>query len=264
METHGKNSVSQVTELNPNLAPAAAIRWQKATISAIEHDTPRVSSFWFKPSVPFAFKAGQHVDIRLTAPDGYRAQRSYSIASAPENNEAIELTIERLDDGEVSPFFHEVAEVGDEIELRGPLGGHFVWSIADGGPLLLIGGGSGVVPLMSMLRHRAAQKSRVPALLFYSARVWEEVIFRDELLAMHEKRDGFELAFAITREPARRPVDFSRRLDMPIIADLLQRLPANPSVAFICGANRFVEQASQGLIDAGLPAPHVRTERYGV
>lgn len=254
-----------MTELTPNIVPAAnTIRWQKATITAIEHDTPRVSSFWFKPAEPFAFKAGQHADIRLTAPDGYRAQRSYSIASAPERNEAIELTIERLDDGEVSPFFHEVAQIGDEIELRGPLGGHFVWSVDDGGPLLLIGGGSGVVPLMSMLRHRAAQKSDVPALLFYSARIWDEVIFRDELLKMHEEGNGFELAFSITRETARRPVDFSRRIDMPIIAELLKRLPANPSIAYICGSNRFVETAAQGLIDAGLPPPLIRTERYGV
>ena len=240
------------------------MHWQTATITAIEHNTPRVSSFWFRPAVPFAFKAGQHVDIRLTAPDGYRAQRSYSIASAPENPGAIELTIERLDDGEVSPFFHEVAQVGDEIELRGPLGGHFVWSVNDGAPLLLIGGGSGVVPLVSMLRHRAAQHSEVPAMLFYSARIWDEVIFRDELLRMHEAGRGFELAFSITREPPRRPVDFARRLDMPIIADLLRRLPANPGIAFICGANRFVENAAQALIDAGLPAPLIRTERYGV
>ena len=264
MATPGKSSVSPVTELSPNALPTATIRWQPATITRIVHDTPRVSSFWFRPREPFAFKAGQHVDIRLTAPDGYRAQRSYSIASAPETSHEIELAIERLDDGEVSPFFHEVAQVGDEIEIRGPLGGHFVWTVGQGGPLLLIGGGSGVVPLMSMLRHRARQESKVPALLFYSARIWDEVIFRDELLAMHEARNGFELAFAITREPARRPVDFSRRLDMPIIAELLRRLPANPSIAFICGANPFVEAAAQGLIDAGLPAPLIKTERFGV
>lgn len=253
-----------MTELNPNALPQGAIRWQPATISRIVHDTPRVSSFWFKPHEPFTFTAGQHVDIRLTAADGYRAQRSYSIASAPEQNGEIELAIERLDDGEVSPFFHQVARIGDEIELRGPLGGHFVWSVDRGGPLLLIGGGSGVVPLMSMLRHRAAQKSSIPALLFYSARVWDEVIFRDELVAMHEGGNGFELAFSITREPARRPVDFSRRIDMPIIAELLRRLPANPAIAFICGSNRFVESAAQGLIDAGLPAPLIKTERYGI
>jgi len=265
MATHGGSSVSPVTDQTPALLPQAAkIRWQSAAISRIEHNTPRVSSFWFRPAEPFAFKAGQHVDIRLTAPDGYGAQRSYSIASAPETHAEVELTIERLDDGEVSPFFHEVARIGDEIELRGPLGGHFTWSVADGGPLLLIGGGSGVVPLVSMLRHRRAQGSNIPALLFYSARVWDEVIFRDELLAMHDARDGFELAFAITREGARRPVDFSRRLDMPIIAELLHRLPANPTIAFVCGSNPFVESAAQGLIDAGMPATLIKTERFGV
>lgn len=263
MAIRGASSAFPVTEHSKPVAPSP-VRWQTATITAIEHNTPRVSSFWFRPAEPFAFKAGQHVDIRLTAPDGYRAQRSYSIASAPENPEAIELTIERLDNGEVSPFFHEVAQIGDEIEMRGPLGGHFVWSVGDGAPLLLIGGGSGVVPLVSMLRHRAAQGSEVPALLFYSARIWDEVIFRDELLQMHEAGRGFELAFSITREVPQRPVDFGRRLDMPIIAELLRRLPANPGIAFICGANRFVENAAQGLIDAGLPAPLIRTERYGV
>lgn len=264
MAIHGGSSVLPVIDLNPSALPKSqSSPWQNATIAAIERSTPRVSSFWFKPERPFTFNAGQHVDIRLTAPDGYRAQRSYSIASAPES-EMIELTIERLDDGEVSPFFHEVAQVGDEIEMRGPLGGHFVWTVEQGGPLLLIGGGSGVVPLVSMLRHRAAQESKIPALLFYSARVWDEVIFRDELLAMHDAMDGFELAFSITREPPRRPVDFSRRLDMPIIAELLRRLPANPAVAYLCGSNQFVEQAAQGLIDAGLPAPLIRTERYGI
>ncbi|RUW71226.1 FAD-binding oxidoreductase, partial [Mesorhizobium sp. M1E.F.Ca.ET.063.01.1.1] len=128
--------------------------WQTATISRIEKRTPRVTSFWFQPSRPFTHLAGQHVDVRLTAPDGYQARRSYSIASAPEAGAGIELAIERLDDGEVSPFFHDVAAVGDEIELRGPLGGHFIWEASDGGPVLLVGGGSGVVPLMAMVRHR--------------------------------------------------------------------------------------------------------------
>lgn len=265
MATRGGSSVFPVTELSPPTLPSTTpIKWQQAKIVAIEENTPRIKSFWFQPSEPFAFKAGQHVDVRLTAPDGYRAQRSYSIASAPEAPEAIELTIERLENGEVSPFFHQVAQVGDEIELRGPLGGHFVWSVEDGGPLLLIGGGSGVVPLVSMLRHRAAEHSNLPALLFYSARVWDEVIFKDELLAMHDAGSGFQLAFAITREPARRPLDFSRRVDMPIIAELLARLPEPPRFVFICGSNPFVETAAQALVDAGLPASVIRTERYGV
>ncbi|TIT29198.1 MAG: oxidoreductase, partial [Mesorhizobium sp.] len=140
-------------------ASAAQSPWQTARIVRIEKRTPRVTSFFFKLSRPFVHQAGQHVDVRLTAPDGYQARRSYSIASAPESRGTIELAIERLEDGEVSPFFHEVAAIGDEIELRGPLGGHFIWSASDGGPILLVGGGSGVVPLMAMVRHRALQKS---------------------------------------------------------------------------------------------------------
>ncbi len=138
------------------------MRWQPAKITAIVSDTPRVKNFFFELSRPFSFRAGQHVDVRLTAPDGYQAERSYSIASAPEAQSSLELAIERLDDGEVSPFFHDVAAVGDDIELRGPIGGHFVWEVADGGPLLLLGGGSGAVPLMAMIRHRASQGSRHP------------------------------------------------------------------------------------------------------
>jgi len=143
-----------VTEARASEPSGAKLRWQEATINAVTPDTPRVKRFLLAPSAPFPFRAGQHVDVRLTAPDGYRAERSYSIASAPEDTARIELAIERLDDGEVSPFFHDVAEIGDAIELRGPIGGHFVWDVNDGGPLLLLGGGSGVVPLMSMLRHR--------------------------------------------------------------------------------------------------------------
>jgi hypothetical protein len=159
MATLGANSASPVTDTPPALAGAPKLNWQQATIVGIASDTPRVKSFLFTTPAPLAFRAGQHVDVRLTAPDGYQAERSYSIASAPERTDGIELAIERLDDGEVSPFFHEVAEIGDAIELRGPIGGHFVWSVEDGGPLLLLGGGSGVVPLMSMLRHRAARGS---------------------------------------------------------------------------------------------------------
>jgi ferredoxin-NADP reductase len=226
-------------------------------------DTPRVKSFVFAPAAPFPFRAGQHVDVRLTAPDGYQTERSYSIASAPEQTNGIELAIERLDDGEVSPFFHDVAQVGDTIELRGPIGGHFVWSIEDGGPLLLLGGGSGVVPLMSMLRHRAAQGSRIPTLLLFSVRTWEDVIFRDELIALHDRNDGFKLALALTRDRPRREEDFGRRVDGAMIEKLLTRLPASPRHVFICGGNPFVEAAADGALQAGVSAPMIRTERYG-
>jgi ferredoxin-NADP reductase len=248
------------------MSDAAAVQspWQEARIVRIERRTPRVTSFFLQPSRPFTYRAGQHVDVRLTAPDGYQARRSYSIASSPGADTAVELAIERLGDGEVSPFFHDVAAVGDEVELRGPLGGYFVWPDFEHGPILLVGGGSGVVPLMSMARHRAASRSIVPILLVFSARVWDEVIFRDELLGLDERKDGFSLVLTLTREAARRPADYSRRVDVAMMRDAVARLPEPPRVVFVCGSNAFVSAASQALIDAGVTAEIIRTERYGV
>lgn len=214
------------------------------------------------------FVAGQHVDVRLTAEDGYQAQRSYSIASAPELASAktpytFELAVERLEDGEVSPYFHEFAASGDEIEFRGPIGGYFVWSAQDGGPILLVGGGSGVVPLMSMIRHRAVHEPAAPMALLFSARTWNDVIFRDELLALHGESSGFELKIALTREALQREGVFTRRLDPAMLSEILARLPQLPKQVFICGSNPFVEAAAQSAIEAGLAAAIIRTERYG-
>lgn len=239
--------------------------WQPATITGIADETPRVKSFRFKPQKPFMFTAGQHAEIRLTAPDGYRAQRSYSISSPPEEMETFELTIERLDDGEVSPFFHEVAQVGDEIEVRGPLGGHFIWSCAAGGPVLLIGGGSGVAPLVSMVRHRMmASGMWVPMHLLFSARTWDEVIFRDELIDYAAMDNGFGVSFTLTREMAHRPGDYSRRIDGPMLTEVLAKLPEPPAHVFICGSNAFCEAAADGAMLGGVPAGVIKTERYGV
>ena len=185
-------------------APGGPVRWQDATVASLAVRTPRIKSVVLSPSRPFGFRAGQHVDIRLTAEDGYRAVRSYSIASGPETTGTLELAIERLDDGEVSPFFHDVVAAGDVIEVKGPLGGHFVWPGADAGPVLLVGGGSGVAPLMSMVRHRAAIRSDLPTVLLLSARTWDDVLFRDELIALAGRGDGFSLVLAITREAPRR------------------------------------------------------------
>ena len=253
-----------MTEAFAGLVANRRARWQPTTIAAISRLTSRVMNFRFLPSEPFAYRAGQHVDVRLIAPDGYTAQRSYSIASAPEAGNEIELAIEKLEDGEVSPFFHDIAAVGDEIELKGPLGGHFVWNSDQPGPLILIGGGSGVVPLMSMVRHRAARGSGTPVALLYSARVWEEVIFRDELLAFDEKRDGLDVMLTLTREPPKRDKDYGRRIDPTMISAVLATLPATPSLAYVCGANAFVSAASDALIAAGVAAERIRTERYGV
>jgi ferredoxin-NADP reductase len=237
--------------------------WGGATIAEIVPRTARVTSFILAPETPFPFRAGQHVDVRLTAPDGYQARRSYSIASAPETPDAIELAIERLENGEVSPFFHEVAAVEDLIELRGPIGGHFVWSVEDGGPLLLIGAGSGVAPLMAMIRHRTARGSLEPALLILASRTWEDALFRDELIALHDRRDGFDLVLATSRDRPRRPGDHGGRIDAALAVEALDRLPHRPAHVFVCGSNAFVETATNALIAAGVAASIIRTERYG-
>ncbi|GJD61060.1 FAD-binding oxidoreductase [Methylobacterium frigidaeris] len=230
--------------------------WQEARITAAVPETPRVRRLtlavgWSKP-----FRAGQHVDVRLTAPDGYQAQRSYSIASSPTNRETIDLLIERLDDGEVSGFFADVAEPGDAIELRGPIGGAFVWDPAQGGPLLLVGGGSGVVPLLAMLRHRAEAAPGVPALLLYSARTLDEVIAREELLRRDAEEPDFRLRLVLTRSPG------GRRIDAATIGETLAAL-GTPAHTFVCGANPFVSAASDLLVEAGVPARTIRTERFG-
>ena len=245
-------------------SPAQPVRWQTAAVVGIIARTPRIKSFVLAPKRPFAFKAGQHVDVRLTAPDGYRAMRSYSIASAPEDPDRIELAIDLLEDGEVSPFFHEVVALGDEIELRGPLGGHFVWSVADGGPLLLVGGGSGVVSLVAMVRHRYAAGADVPIVMLVSARRWDDVLYRDELLELHGRRDGFSLVLTLTREAPRRAGDYGRRVDPAMMSEALALLPGSPKLVYVCGANPFVGAAADGAVAAGAPASIIRTERYGV
>lgn len=210
------------------------------------------------------YEAGQHVDVRLTAPDGYQARRGYSIASAPEMGpDRIELCIEELEGGEVSPFFHMVAEPGDTIELRGPLGGHFIWSAEEGGPILLIGGGSGVVPLMSMARHRRDACSHVPMALLFSVRTWEDVIFRDELLEMHGKRDGFDLVLTLTRDVEARDGVHVRRINSAMVMQAIDQFPALPKRVYLCGSNAFVDAAANASIEAGIPASAIRTERYG-
>jgi ferredoxin-NADP reductase len=245
-------------------APALpASHWQNAKIVEIIQRTSRIKSFIFELAEPFAYRAGQHVDIRLTAPDGYKAMRSYSIASAPAASARIEIAIELLGDGEVSPFFHEVAAVGDEIEIRGPLGGHFVWTRSDGGPLLMVGGGSGVVPLMSMIRHRQVVAPTVPALLLFSARSWDDVLYRDELLDLAKQGDSLNVVLTLTREAPHRPMDYGRRVDTQMMIEVIERLPSAPNQVFVCGSNPFVNAATDGIIDAGIPASIVRTERYG-
>jgi ferredoxin-NADP reductase len=247
----------------PEQDRGAKLRWQPVSVVAIEQRTPTVKSFFFRPARPLRFAPGQHMDVRLTAPDGYEAQRSYSIASAPEETDFLELAIERLQDGEVSPFFHDTVVVGDEIELRGPIGGHFMWSVNDVGPLLLVGGGSGVVPLACMLRHRAAHNSTIPAALVYSARTAADLIFNEELRALDARGHGFHFIPTLTRETTPPQGVRTGRIDAPLLTATLALLPAPPKVVFVCGANAFVETAANTLLSLGIPPATIRTERYG-
>jgi ferredoxin-NADP reductase len=244
------------------IAPAEHFDWRETPVTRIVAQTPRVKSYFLKPPGWKGFRAGQHVDVRLSAPDGYQAQRSYSIGSAPEADE-VELVIERLDDGEVSSFFHEVVQPGDTVEMRGPIGGHFTWTQADGGPIVLVGGGSGVVPLVSMLRHRAIVAPEVPAVLVYSARAMDEVIFRDELIMRAAGDPNLRLILTLTRESAIDPAFRTGRIDMALFREVLDGFGEVPRHSYACGATSFVDAASRFLIDAGVPFPSIKTERYG-
>lgn len=238
------------------------VRWQTAKVAAMTQLTPRIKSIVMVPERPFCFTAGQHIDIRLTASDGYQALRSYSIASSPDTTGTIEIAVECLDDGEVSPFLHDVLAVGDEIEVRGPLGGHFVWSGADGGPLLLLGGGSGVVPLVSVIRSLHASAVPVPAVLLLSARSIAEAAFRGELAGLVRTMAQFSFFLSVTRENTAE-ADFGRRIDAAMVAQVLEKLPLLPAHVFICGSNSFVNAASDSALAAGISAATIKTERYG-
>ncbi|MGL4556657.1 MAG: ferredoxin reductase [Afipia sp.] len=232
-------------------------------IDEIVQQTPSIKSFFLRLSKPFAHIAGQHVDVRLTAPDGYSAMRSYSIASSVISSPTVELAIERLHDGEVSSFFHDVAAIGDEIELRGPLGGHFLWPEPAVDAVLLIGAGSGLVPLMAMIRQRGALSPAVPTALLLSARTAADVLFSEELHSIEISDAAFVLALAITREEPIRASDFARRIDDVMVQEILARLHRKPTQVFVCGSNGFVNIATEAALLAGLDASIIKTERYG-
>jgi ferredoxin-NADP reductase len=205
-------------------------------------------------------RAGQHVDVRLTAEDGYQAQRSYSIASAPEDAHVV-LTIERLEDGEVSPYLADELRPGDQLELRGPIGGYFVWEAALGGPLLLLAGGSGIVPLRCILRHRAAVHSDAPARLLYSSRALPEVIYRDELVSLADD-DGVDVRFTLTREQPTDWTGYARRIDSALLGEVAWPADAQP-LTYVCGPTAFVETAANALVGLGHDPARIRTERFG-
>jgi ferredoxin-NADP reductase len=228
----------------------------------MQAETARAKSLALTLPTWTGHRAGQHVDVRLTSGDGYRAERSYSIASPPEEQPRVTLTVERLDDGEVSPYLTEELRVGDNLELRGPIGGYFVWEASMGGPLLLVAGGSGIVPLMAMIRHRAAKGSTVPTRLLYSSRSEADIIYRDELARLVRSVKGLEVVYTLTRTQPPGWTGYHRRLD----TDLLREVgwpPDQRPLNYICGPTPFVETAASALVALGHEPGRIKTERFG-
>ena len=242
------------------LAPQPApLTWRVATLARLQPETSSATTLILDvPEWP-GHLAGQHVDVRLTAEDGYQAERSYSIASAPQDAH-LALTVERIDDGEVSPYLTDELHPGDQLELRGPIGGYFTWNAADGGPLLLLGGGSGLVPLMAMLRHRAAAKSDAAATVLVSARSWEDVLYRDEL-ATHDDH-GVTVRYTLTREQPPGWAGWAGRVNLEMLRELGAD-PGAPLRVFVCGPTGFVEHVADLLVQLGHDPHRIKTERFG-
>jgi ferredoxin-NADP reductase len=238
------------------------VEWQIATVTAIRQETPSVKTLTLTLPDWLPHRAGQHYDLRLTAADGYQAQRSYSIASEPERQGEIDLTIERLEDGEVSSYLHDVVIAGDRLEVRGPIGGYFVWEATASKPLLLVAGGSGVVPLMAMLRHHRAAGTHAPATLLYSSRTFEDVIYREDLDALAAADGHVTVRHTLTRAQPPGWTGYARRIDTAMLRDVAG--PLGPAaLAYVCGPTLLVENVANGLVEIGIAAAQIRTERFG-
>ena len=235
--------------------------WRQATAVETIAETPRVKSLVLEVPDWMRHRAGQHVDVRLTAEDGYQATRSYSIASPPEK-QRLALTVERLDDGEVSPYLVDELRVGAPLELRGPIGGYFVWEASMGGTLLLVAGGSGIVPLMAMIHHRIAAGSDVPIRLLYSVRTPDDVIYRQELDRLATGAQGIDVIYTFTRTAPAGWTGYQRRIDAAMLAEVGWPPELQPAT-FACGPTQFVETAANGLLARGYPAARIKTERFG-
>jgi ferredoxin-NADP reductase len=238
------------------------LEWQIASVKEIRPETANVKSFTLTLPQWMRHRAGQHYDIRLTAEDGYQAQRSYSIASQPEREGEVDITVERLNDGEVSTYLHDVLVAGDRIEARGPIGGYFVWEATMNEPLLLIAGGSGVVPLMSMIRHRAAAGGKNPTALLYSSRTFEDIIFYDELEKLRLANDNLRVVHTLTRSQPADWKGYARRIDQDLLKEVAGPLGRSVQV-YICGPTLLVESAANTLVKIGIRSNQVRTERFG-
>ncbi len=263
--TRGVNSATAVTDGMARASDTARRRrlvWLRARVGAVRDETPAIRSLTVDVAGWSGHRPGQHVDVRLTAADGYQAQRSYSIASAPTEQPIIDISVERVENGEVSPFLHEVVVVGDRFEVRGPIGGYFVWDGAASDPLLLVAGGSGVVPLMAMVRHRAQIGSNVPCTLLYSSRTPGDVIYADELALLASRIDGLRVIHTLTREQPAGWTGYSRRIDMNMLAEVLEGT-GRMAQAFVCGPTSLVETCAEALVNIGLAPGQIRTERFG-
>jgi ferredoxin-NADP reductase len=238
------------------------LTWRLGGLTTRIEETPRAKTLVLAVPGWTGHRAGQHVDVRLTAADGYHTERSYSIASPPEQSEQLMLTVERLEDGEVSPYLVDELAIGDQLEFRGPVGGYFVWDVEMGGPLLLVAGGSGIVPLMAMVRHRAARASRVPTRLLYSSRSSEDVIFRAELDQLAARKDGLEIFHTLTRSQPADWEGYSRRIDSDMLREVGFEAEKRP-ICMVCGPTALVEAVASSLVDIGHPPERVKTERFG-
>ena len=244
-----------MTDVRPRLV------WQLATVLSLIQETPNVTSLVLNVPDWRGHRAGQHLDVRLTAADGYQVERSYSIGSAP-TEEQVTLTVERLDDGEVSPYLTETLVPGDMLEVRGPIGGWFTWRPEDGGPLLLVAGGSGIVPLRAMLRERAAVQSPVPVQLLYSARSEEQIIYRVELDRFAAANSDVHVVYTLTRSQPAGWQGYHRRIDRTMLEEVGWP-PAQHPLVFVCGPTSLVEAAASACVDLGYPAERIKTERFG-
>ena len=233
------------------------LNWARATVAAVTQETPRVRTLVLDIDGWIGHRAGQHLDVRLTAEDGYRAERAYSIATAP--GEPPSITVERLDDGEVSPYLTEVVRPGDAFDVRGPIGGYFIWEPEHGGPLLLVGGGSGIVPLRAMLRHRRRSRSDIPARLLFSARTQEDVIYGEELEQPDSKSD---VVLTLTRAQPPGWTGYAQRVDTKLLRETAWPATERP-LAFVCGPTSFVEAVASSLVALGYEPRRVKTERFG-
>jgi ferredoxin-NADP reductase len=237
------------------------LAWRIGEVVETSPDTPRTKSLFLEVPGWEGHRAGQHVDVRLTAEDGYQAQRSYSIASAPEDGR-VELLVERLDDGEVSPYLTEELRAGDGLELRGPIGGWFAWETTEGGPLLLVAGGSGIAPLMAMIRHRQAADSDTPTRLLFSSRSFEEIIFRQELERLASGDKTLQIIHTLTRSRPEGWTGYDRRIDEEML-DEVAFSPEGGPLAFVCGPTPLVETVATALVRLGHEPARVKTERFG-